>query len=58
MTDNNSNIEHHHSVSAIFQAIDKNRDGRLTFSDLKLGFHELGIHISDEDLKLMMEEVI
>ncbi|KAL5262911.1 hypothetical protein ACHWQZ_G008346 [Mnemiopsis leidyi] len=50
--------EHLHGhVSAIFSAIDRNKDGRLCYTDLRIGFHELGIKISDEDLKTMMDEV-
>ena len=50
--------EHLHGhVSAIFSAIDRNKDGLLCYTDLRLGFHELGIKISDVDLKDMMKEV-
>lgn len=44
-------------MSAIFSAIDRNKDGRLCYTDLRLGFHELGIQIADDDLKIMMNEV-
>lgn len=47
----------HNNVSAIFSAIDRNKDGRLCYTDLRLGFHELGIQIADDDLKEMMQEV-
>lgn len=50
--------EHLHGhVSAIFSAIDRNKDGRLCYTDLRLGFHELGIKIDDDELKIMMNEV-
>ncbi|XP_063677725.1 neo-calmodulin-like isoform X2 [Bolinopsis microptera] len=50
--------EHLHGhVSAIFSAIDRNKDGRLSFTDLRLGFHELGISMPDDELKDMMNEV-
>eukprot|EP00116_Pleurobrachia_bachei_P018935 sb/3479197/ len=47
----------HVDVSAIFTSIDRNKDGRLTFSDLRMGFKDMGIDISDHDLKTMMNEV-
>ena len=47
-----------HNTSAVFSAFDRNKDGRLSFSDLRLGFQNMGVVINDEELKEMMNEVL
>ena len=49
--------EEEHSVGVIFNAFDLNKDGRLTFSDMRLGFQNMGVDIADEELKEMMDAV-
>ena len=50
-------MANHSEVSAIFGVMDKNKDGILSFSDMKQGFEKLGVPIGDDQLKDLMDEV-
>jgi len=47
--------EEEEGASALFRAFDRNKDGRLSFEDLRQGFRKSGFEITNEDLKELVE---
>ena len=41
---------------SIFQVFDKNSDGYISAEELSATMRELGVRLSDDDLKKMMDE--
>ena len=40
-----------------FALMDTGKKGKLDFTELKVGLHKLGHHISDADVRILMEAV-
>ncbi|XP_063675960.1 calmodulin-4-like [Bolinopsis microptera] len=43
------------TTSALFVAFDRNKDGRLSYEDLRQGFNKSGYRISGEELKALVD---
>ena len=43
-------------IAALFSAFDRNSDGRLSYEDLRQGFHKAGYRISGDELKALVQQ--
>ncbi|XP_042385465.1 calcium-dependent protein kinase 20-like [Zingiber officinale] len=48
-------VEEVADIKEMFDKMDINQDGKLSFEELKLGLHKLGHQISDSDIQILME---
>lgn len=49
--------EHEKKLLLTFKSLDKNNDGRIDASEIQLSFAELGIHVSEEDAKKILQSM-
>ena len=50
-------VEEVSGMKEMFEAMDLNNDGAVSFEELKIGLRKFGHHISDTDVKILMEAV-
>lgn len=50
-------VEEVADIKDMFQKMDINNSGKITFEELKLGLHKLGHQVPDSDAKILMEAV-
>ncbi|XP_074589804.1 calcium-dependent protein kinase 20-like [Curcuma longa] len=48
-------VEEVANIKEMFEKIDINRNGKITFEELQLGLHKLGHQIPDSDVQILME---
>ncbi|KAG6520436.1 hypothetical protein ZIOFF_017492 [Zingiber officinale] len=48
-------VEEVADIKEMFEKLDINQNGKITFEELKLGLHKLGHQISDSDVQILME---
>lgn len=49
--------EHEKKLRLTFKSLDKNNDGRIDASEIQMSFAELGIHVSEEDAKKILQSM-
>lgn len=50
-------VEEVAGIKDMFEKMDINNEGQITFEELKYGLHKLGHQIADADAKILMEAV-
>lgn len=50
-------VEEVADIKEMFEKMDINHNGKITFEELKLGLHKLGHQIPDSDVRILMEAV-
>lgn len=45
------------SIKQMFHTMDTDKNGNLSFEELKDGFHLMGQHVADQDVELLMDAV-